>query len=142
MHLADSNILLYAVSADPDEAEKRVRAIEVLADRDNLALSVQVLQEFYHQATRPRGRLAFTHERALTFLAPLMRLPIQPVTQELFTTAAGIADRYGVSYWDAAILAAAIMLGCDAVYSEDLSHQQDYDGLTVINPFLDETGPE
>ena len=39
MRLADSNILLYAVSADPSEANKRARAIEVLADRDNLALN-------------------------------------------------------------------------------------------------------
>ena len=78
-----------------------------------------------------------THREALDFLAPLMRLPIQPVTQELFATAAGMADRFRISYWDAAILAAAKTLGCDAVYSEDLSHQQDYDGLRVINPFAE-----
>ena len=41
MRLADSNILLYAVSADPAEASKRARAIEVLGE-DSLALSVQV----------------------------------------------------------------------------------------------------
>ena len=41
----------------------------------------------------------------------------------------------GLSYWDAAILAAAKMLGCEAVYSEDMSHEEDYDGLRVINPF-------
>lgn len=141
MRLVDTNILIYAADTSPEERAKRNRAVELL-NEDDLSLSTQVLQEFYHQATRPRGRLAFTHERALAFLAPLMRLPIQPVTRELFATAAGIADRYGVSYWDAAILAAAKILGCDAVYSEDLSHQQNYDGLTVINPFLDETGPE
>ena len=43
----------------------------------------------------------------------------------------------GLSYWDAAILAAAKMLGCEAVYSEDMSHEEDYDGLRVINPFSD-----
>ena len=64
----------------------------------------QVLQEFYYQATRPRGRLGMTHEQALAFLAPLMELPIQTVTQEVFKTAAGMADRHGISYWDAAIL--------------------------------------
>ena len=137
MRLADTNILIYAADSSPEEVVKTIRATEVLKEPD-LALSVQVLQEFYYQATRPRGRLAFTHERALAFLAPLMQLPIQPVTRELFTAAIGIADRYGVSYWDAAILAAAKILGCDAVYSEDLSHSQDYDGLQVINPFLDE----
>ena len=65
MRLADSNILLYAVSADPDEAGKRVRALELLADRDNLTLSVQVLAEFYHQATRPSRANRLTHEDAM-----------------------------------------------------------------------------
>ena len=36
---------------------------------------------------------------------------------------------------NSAILAAARKLRCDAVYSEDLSAEQDYDGLRVINPF-------
>ena len=42
-----------------------------------------------------------------------------------------------MSYWDAAIIAAAHELGCGTIYSEDLSHDQDYDGVTVVNPFLD-----
>ena len=142
MRLADSNILLYAVSADPAEAEKRARAIEVLADRDNLALSVQVLAEFYHQATRPSRASRLSHEEATRFIGRLAEVPMQPVTFEVFRRGTELCDRFQISYWDAAILAAATMLGCDAVYSEDLSHQQSYDGLTVINPFLDETGPE
>ena len=59
---------------------------------------------------------------------------------ELFNRATGIRARSGVSSWDAAILAAAKLLGCEAVYSEDLSHGQSYDGVTVINPFLGERG--
>ena len=57
---------------------------------------------------------------------------------ELFYWATGIKERFGLSYWDAAILAAAQMLGCEAVYSEDMSHQEDYDGIQVINPFYNE----
>ena len=136
MRLADTNILIYAADTSPEEVAKKIRAAEVLKEAD-LGLSVQVLQEFYHQATRPRGRLAFTHEQTLDFLAPLMRLPVQPVTAEVFHRATVLCERFRISYWDAAILAAAKMLGCDAVYSEDLSHSQDYDGLRVINPFLD-----
>ena len=55
----------------------------------------------------------------------------------LFNRAIEIRAGFGISYWDAAILAAAMMLGCEAVYSEDLSHEQDYDGVRVINPFLE-----
>ena len=97
--------------------------MEILKDAD-LSLSAQVLQEFYHQATRSRGRLAMTHEQALAFLSPLMELPIQPVTRELFTTATGMADRHGISYWDAAILAAAKILGLRrSVLGVDMSHR-------------------
>ena len=72
------------------------------------------------------------------FLRPLGTLPTQEITAELFNRATVIRERFGISYWDAAILAAAKMLGCEAVYSEDLSHEEDYDGVRVINPFADE----
>ena len=48
-----------------------------------------------------------------------------------------MSQRFGLSYWDGAILAAARATGCDTVYSEDMSSEQDYDGLRVINPFAD-----
>ena len=71
----------------------------------------------------------------MEFLRPLRTLPTQEITVELFETATEIKARFGISYWDAAILAAAKTLGCEAVYSEDLSQQQDYDGVRVMNPF-------
>ena len=135
MRLADSNILLYAVSTSPGEAAKRTRAIEILADRENLALSVQVLAEFYHQATRPSRPDRLSHDEAMRFIDRLAALPVQPVTTEVFHRATELCNRFGISYWDAAILAAAGIIGCEAVYSEDMSDQQDYGGLRVINPF-------
>ena len=71
----------------------------------------------------------------MELLHPLRTLPTQEITVELFTRATEMKQRFGLSYWDAAILAAAKMLGCEAVYSEDMSHNEDYDGLRVINPF-------
>ena len=136
MRLADSNILIYAISADPAEVGKRDRALEILGE-DSLALSVQVLAEFYHQATRPSRANRLSHEGAINFIERLAEVPIQPVTVEVFRRATELCDRYGLSYWDAAILAAAKMLGCEAVYSEDMSDQQDYDGVRVINPFVE-----
>ena len=138
MRLADSNILIYAISADPAEVGKRDRALEILGE-DSLALSVQVLAEFYHQATRPSRANRLSHEGAINFIERLAEVAIQPVTVEVFRRATELCDRYGLSYWDAAILAAAKMLGCEAVYSEDMSDQQDYDGVRVINPFVERT---
>ena len=137
MRFVDTNVLLYAVSSLPEDAGKRDRARELLRSRD-LAVSVQVFQEFYYQATRP-GRLSDAD--AVAFLGTLLRFPVQDVTLDLFRDAVAISRRFRLSYWDGAILAAARAAGCDAVYSEDLSDGQDYDGLRVINPFRDRGRP-
>lgn len=136
MRLVDTNVLLYAVSRSPDDTVKRRRAIELLKGHD-LAVSVQVFQEFYYQVRRPARPDRLTHDDALAFLGTLLRFPIQEVTLDVFRTGVAISQRFGLSYWDGAILAAARALGCDAVYSEDMSSDQDYDGLRVINPFDD-----
>ena len=138
MRFVDTNVLLYAVSLSPDDTGKRSRALKLLKGRD-LAVSVQVFQEFYHQATRPTRPGRLTHDDALAFLGTLLRFPIQEINLDVFRTGVAMSQRFGLSYWDGAILAAARALGCDAVYSEDLSSEQDYDGLRVINPFDDVT---
>ena len=131
----DTNILLYAVSSASEDASKRMLANELLV-AGNLALSVQVCQEFYAQSTRTGRAGALTHQEAVAFIDFLLsRFPVQPVTVELMRTAFAIRARFGLNYWDCAILAAARRQGCDAVYSEDLSDTQDYDSLRVINPF-------
>ena len=61
--------------------------------------------------------------------------PVQDITFDVFRAGVAISRRFRLSYRDGAILAAARALGCDAVYSEDMSPQQDYDGLRVMNPF-------
>jgi len=53
----------------------------------------------------------------------------------VFRAALQIKEQYGISYWDAAIVAAAVELGCHTIYSEDLSHGQSYAGILVANPF-------
>jgi predicted nucleic acid-binding protein len=75
----------------------------------------------------------------MEFLRRFRTLPVQEITVELFDRATEMKQKFGLSYWDAAILSAAKMLGCEAVYSEDMSHQMDYDGLQVINPFSEST---
>ena len=56
--------------------------------------------------------------------------------RELVLAALSLRNRYNLSHWDAAILCAAARLGAHTVISEDLSHGQRYDGITVLNPFL------
>lgn len=132
----DTNILLYAVSALSEDSAKRGRALALLENGD-LALSVQVIQEFYVQATRPSRADALTAEQALRFLEAIDSFPVQPVTEQIFRQAVIISQRFGLSYWDSAILAAADAMGCEIVFSEDMSSEQDYDGIRVVNPFED-----
>jgi predicted nucleic acid-binding protein len=135
MRFVDTNILLYALSTDPAEVDKAERAAEVLRQRD-LALSVQVLQECYVQATRAGAPVRLDHDQAVAFLRTLRRFPVAPITIELMDIALEIRARWRVSYWDAAIVAAARMLGCDMLLTEDLQHGQVFDGVRVVNPFL------
>lgn len=134
MRFVDTNILVYAVCGDDEDADKRRRAVELLSERE-LALSVQVLQEFYVQATRPSRPGAVTHDEAVAFIDSLHRFPVQAVTSPVMRAAFAICERFRLSYWDSAILAAARICGCEAVYSEDFAAEQDYDGLRVIDPF-------
>jgi predicted nucleic acid-binding protein len=134
VRFVDTNVLLYAISRDRDEQDKRERANEILAARD-LALSVQVLQEFFVQATRTSRADPLTHQQAVELVESFMRFDVVAVTAEVMFAAFTTRQRFGVSYWDAAILEAARSIGCDVVLSEDLSDGEDYAGIRVVNPF-------
>lgn len=134
MRFVDSNILLYAVSRDPEETHKAERARGILAEQD-LALSVQVLQEFYVQATRESRADPLSHGQAAKLVESFLRFPLVDVTRQVMLAAIATRHRFQISYWDAAILEAARSLGCETVLSEDLSDNQDYGGVRVENPF-------
>src|SRR5882724_4906154 len=61
----DTNVLVYAASGFPADAGK-ARIARSLTTRSGLAISLQVLQEFY-VAARHANKLAFTHEQALAY---------------------------------------------------------------------------
>ena len=130
-HFVDSNILIYAISKSPGEKDKASKANELLNAVD-LALSVQVLQEFYVQATRAQR---LSHERATLLVKSFCRYPVQEMTLSLVEAALRTTERFQISYWDAAIIEAARSLGCREVLSEDLNDGQDFGGVRVVNPF-------
>ena len=135
MRFVDTNVLLYAISRDPGEQDKAQRANDILAGRD-VALSVQVLQEFYVQATRANRPDPLNHEHAAKLVESFLRFRVQELTTAVMLAALATRQRFGISYWDAAILEAGRTLGCDVVLSEDLSDGQDYAGVRVQNPFM------
>jgi predicted nucleic acid-binding protein len=133
-HFLDTNILLYAISPHPEEAGKRARA-DALLDQDDGALSVQVLQEFYVQATRITRPGRLPHDLAVGLIQAWTRFKVQDLTLSVVHAALEIKAAHGFSYWDSTIIAAARALGCDCLYSEDLSHGREVEGITIINPF-------
>jgi len=133
-HFLDTNVLLYSISRNPDDALKRERAIALLA-RDDGALSVQVLQEFYVQATRPTRPRPLPHETAVGLITAWTRFKVQEITLSMLASALEIKATYGFSYWDSAIVAPCRALGCHSLYTEDLSHGRVLEGITIVNPF-------
>jgi len=130
----DTNILIYSISRDPAEAEKRERALDLL-QRDDGALSIQVLQEFYTQATRPTRANRLTHRDAVDLIRAWTRFPVQAMTLTILDAALEIKAAHRYSYWDSAIIAAARALGCRELYTEDMSHGREVDGVLIVNPF-------
>lgn len=129
----DTNILLYSISRAPDETDKRRRAIALL-DASGCGLSIQVLQEFYVRATRPTRADALSHEVAAGLILSWLRLEVQENTIAVMRNALEIKAAHGFSYWDSAIIAAARALGCPELYTEDLTHGREVEGVAIVNP--------
>ena len=134
MRFVDTNVLLYALSTAPEEQEK-ARVARAILDEEDLALSVQVLQEFYVQATRPSKPDRITHEQAVGLIDAWLRFPVQDGDVALMRAALDTSERFRISFWDAAVIEAARRLRCAIALSEDLSDGQDYGGVRVVNPF-------
>ena len=135
MRFVDTNILIYSLDLEPSQPEKTTIAQEILLGAD-IALSVQVLQEFYVQATHPRRRDAVSHDVAVRLIEKWQRFRIQDNTATVLQSALRLKERFQTSYWDAAILAAAKAARCQQILTEDVNHGQDYDGVVVVNPLL------
>jgi len=135
----DTNILLYTIDEDPAAAAKRQRAQQLLLTVP-WCWSVQVAAEFFVNATSPKRPFRLTSDSAMALVDIWLSMPTLAMTPDVFRAAMEIHQRHGISYWDAAIIAAAKAMGCRTVYSEDLRDGQIYEGVAVVNPFLTRAG--
>lgn len=131
----DTNILVYAL--DAGAGQKRVQAREWMAmawQSGRGRLSVQVLEEFYVTLTR-KLRPGLPPDRAREEVRAL--LPWQPIEKgpAMLESAWRLQDRFQLSWWDAAIVAAAKATRSRYLLTEDLQDGQDLDGVLVVNPF-------
>lgn len=131
--LLDTNVLVYAAMARYSAPTKYKREPSILAETD-FAVSGQMLQEFFVTVTRKSDTPLIT-EKALEWLDELQDRTCVPMDADLVKRGAEIAQRYQISYWDGAVLAAAQAMGTAYIHSEDLNHGQNYGSVRVINPF-------
>jgi predicted nucleic acid-binding protein len=130
----DTNILVYAAVGTGKDDPKRKRALELIGSED-FGTSAQVLQEFFVTVVKKAAR-PLSAVQALEWIEQWAAFPCQPIDHQLVRIAVERSERFGISYWDAAILAAAEALGSETVYSEDLNAGQRYGRVQVINPFV------
>jgi predicted nucleic acid-binding protein len=135
----DTNILVYAVSSAEGDVAKRSKALD-LVQRSDFGTSAQVLQEFYVTVTQ-KIRKPLAPDLAVALMDEYRQFPMVPTDYPLIVSAVELSLRYGISYWDGAILAAAEVLEASTLYTEDLNHGQQYGQVRAVNPFLEALDP-
>lgn len=132
----DTNVFVYHLdSSDPrKQARAEIIVREALAT-GNGCISSQVVQECLNVALR-KAQVALAPEAARRYLDTVL-LPLMQVTASaaLYQRALDVQLRWRFSFYDALIVAGALLAGCRILYSEDLQHGQVLDRLQVVNPF-------
>lgn len=132
----DTNVLIYAV--DQADLKKQLAAQAWRAwlwETKRGRISFQVLQEFYVNAIKkqPSAQVEIRKE-----ISDLMTWQPLALDAGVLARAWIIEDRYGISFWDSLIVAAARFAGCRYLLTEDLQRGHELDGVMVVNPFLSE----
>ena len=131
----DTNVLLYAYDASTGDRHARARELVGRLGREHRgALSVQVLQEFYVNATR-KIAVPLAPDLALERLRVLSRWRTHSPLAHDVIAAAEIAADHQLSLWDAMVIRSASELGCSTLWTDDLNHGQKISGVTIANPF-------
>ena len=129
----DTNVLVYA--DDRSAGAKRDRARELISRsfrEGGAKLSTQVLAEFFAAATRKLGLSAASARRRVEIYAGLE--VFRPSVDHLLG-AIDLHRLHELSIWDALIVRSALASGCAILYTEDLQHDQVFDGLRIVDPF-------
>ncbi len=125
----DSNVLLYLLSGDAERADRAEALV-----RQGGQISVQVLNEIANVARRKRKMEWPETREFLSLLRGL--LTVTPLTVETHDLGLDIAERWGLSTYDAMIAAAATLSGCERLWSQDMQDGMRIGkGLRVENPF-------
>lgn len=130
----DTNILLYA--EDARFPKKQMRAASLILEhrqQSTAVLSLQVLQEYFSNATRKLGLDAADARRRVEIYS---RFHLVEPTIDDVLGAIDLHRLHHFNYWDALVIQCARKSGCRMIFTEDLPHGQVIDGVQTVNPFL------
>jgi predicted nucleic acid-binding protein len=131
----DSNILVYQASNQDSQKASIAEKLVVDAAQGMGAISYQVVQETMNVLLR-KNLLPVGDEIAKLYLhnvlTPLCRVYYSPA---LLSSALDVRSRYQYSFYDSLIIAAALEVDCNVLYSEDLQDGQVIERFTVKSPF-------
>lgn len=131
----DTNVLLYAFSPDRSKAAVADELVERAIDTRSGVISYQVVQEALNVLVS-RGTVLLKSDEAREYferiLRPLLAVGSSPA---LVLEALWLRERYGLAWYDALIVAAAIESDCEVLYSEDFQAGMRFGKLRVVNPF-------
>jgi predicted nucleic acid-binding protein len=136
----DTNVFVY--SRDATEPEKRELATAWLGDLWEMRqgrTSFQVLNEYYVTVTRKLEQ-SLPLSQARADVQDLLTWDPVSLSESLLNDAWSLEDRFGFSWWDSLIVAAARASGSEYLLTEDLQHGQRVDALEIVSPF--ELGPD
>ena len=97
-----------------------------------------MLQEFYVNVTR-KVEQPLPPEFAAQIIGDLSVWPVHRPSVDDVLYAIRLQSRFQLSFRDAMIVASALQLGCQVLWSEDLNPAQVYEQLSVVNPFRSNT---
>lgn len=131
----DTNVLVYAYDLSAGEKHEQARQlVEELWRTRRGCISVQVLQEFFVNATRKiLAPLSTTTAREIVH--DLARWKTHTPDESSVLAAIDLHEHANLSLWNAMIFRSATSLSCDTLYTEDLNAGQSYDGVVVQSPF-------
>lgn len=124
----DSNVILCLLSADTAKAD----AAEALLVQ-HPSISVQVLNEVTSVCQR---KLKLAWPDTLDLLSAIQaNCKVHPLTVGTHTKALEVAQQHRLSFYVALIVASAIDCGAQTLFSEDMHHGANIQGVRIHNPF-------
>jgi predicted nucleic acid-binding protein len=134
--MLDTNLWVYLYAQNAPKKQTKVKTL-VAEHFESIVLSTQILGELYHVLTRKK--LAETAVAKEIILEMVTTFPVLEIDTGKVIMALEIHGKYGYSYWDSLIIAAASLSDCAVIFSEDMHHEQVIENkVQIINPLLND----